>query len=350
MYVINCDRNLTKHDIMFAHMPIIREIIFGAVNRGASLADLCQRLSIAPQDLHDSNKVVNFEQAYLVWEYAVKQTGDSLLGLHLGEQTSPSILGLIGHLMQSSGTLKQAFEKVCEHNHVVTDLFNYRFKESEKEVTLYYEPIELWMNVSPETARQAVGQAMAGTLSVFELLSGKKLYPIKALFNCKKPAQTKEYDRIFKSPLVFSAGSNALIFSTEQLATAVTSYDESLFALFDEILTERKSHRKKNASFTDEVSQIISSEFKGLVPPIEIIASRFSITTRTLQRRLKEEGSSYRELGNEIKKGLAVKLLKGNSKKVDEIAMMLGYAESSSFQRAFKSWSETTPGKIRRSA
>lgn len=335
---------------MFAHMPIIRDIIYGAVRHGASLEQLCSKLNISLQDLNDSSKYVDFEKAYKVWEHSVRMTNDPLLGLHVGEKTNPSILGLVGHLLQSSSTLKQAFEKVCEHNPVVTDIFMYRIKETSQQVMLVYEPIDTWMKVSPETARQAVDQAMSGTLNVFELLSGKKIYPEKALFAIRKPSMVKEYDRVFKCALSFQATTNALVFNSEQLAQPILSYDQSLFALFDEILNEKKSQLTQQRSFVEEVSNIVTAEFKGIIPPLEIMASRFMITPRTFQRRLKEEGSSYREVSNQIKKQLAMRWLKNHSKKVEEIATLLGYSELSSFQRAFKSWSDTTPGKMRKSA
>lgn len=331
-------------------MPIIRDIIYGAVRQGASLEDLCSKLDISLHDLNDSNKYVDFEKAYKVWEYAVSMTKDPLLGLHVGEKTNPSILGLVGHLLQSSCTLKQAFEKVCEHNPVVTDIFIYRIKEMQQQLMLVYEPIETWRKVSPETARQAVDQAMAGTLHVFELLSGKKVYPEKALFTIRKPVSVREYDRIFQCPFSFQATTNALVFSSQQLLQPILSYDQSLFSLFDEILNEKKSQLAQQKSFTEEVGTIITSEFKGIIPTLEIIASRFMITPRTFQRRLKEEGSNYREVSNQIKRELAMRWLKNHSKKVEEIATLLGYSELSSFQRAFKSWSGNTPGKIRKSA
>jgi len=162
---------------MFAHMPIIRDIIYGAVARGADLNELCAKLDLSAYDLNDSDKKLDFKQAYLSWEFALKITSDPLLGLHIGESTNPSIMGLVGHLMQSSPTLKDAFQSVCQYGEVATDMFKYRMVQSREEIALRFEPHSIWVETSPTSARQAVEQAMAGTLHAFYLLGGKTVWP-----------------------------------------------------------------------------------------------------------------------------------------------------------------------------
>ena len=120
---------------MYAHMPIIRDILYGATNRGASLTKLCEDLTISTAELNDSDKFLDFERSYKAWEKAVEFTGDSLLGLHLGETSNPSIMGLIGHLMQSSPDLEKAYRNVCEYSKLATDMFYYTIER--RAINLY---------------------------------------------------------------------------------------------------------------------------------------------------------------------------------------------------------------------
>src|SRR5688572_2621581 len=106
---------------MYAHMPIIREIIFGAARRRASVKELLKLSGLEESQLKNSELNVPFEQAQDVWRHAVALTDDALLGLHIGEDTTPSIVGLTGHLMQASPDLKTAFQQVCSFNQVFTD-------------------------------------------------------------------------------------------------------------------------------------------------------------------------------------------------------------------------------------
>lgn len=328
---------------MHAHMPIIRDIVYGAVARGASLNDLCADIGIEPSQLNDSGQRLKFEEAYRTWECAFKLTRDPLLGLHIGESANPTILGLVGHLMQSSPDLLQAFQNVCIHAEVATDMFQYHLKQKGEQVFLQFRPAALWVNVSASSARHATEQAMAGTLQVFYLLSGHRVYPQLATFNYKRPsaAHAGEYERVFQSPVKFNAPASELIFSEHQLNIPVLSYDRSLLSVFERLLKEKKT--KANPTWVQQLRQLILGEFSGQVPAIEILASRMNLTTRSLQRRLAEEGTTYREFTTAIKSEVASQLLAAQGSKVTQVAQLLGYSEASAFRRAYKQWNNKTP-------
>lgn len=324
---------------MYAHMPIIRDILYGAANRGASLSEMCGKLNVSTVELNDSEKYLDFDRAYKAWEVAMSATNDKSLGLHLGETSNPSILGLIGHLMQSSPTLISAFQRVCQYGKVATDMFYYGWKEQDKEFTLTFQPAEAWIKVSEQSARQAVEQAMAGTLNVFKLLVGKNVFPVKARFQFSKPKTIGEYERIFQSAIKFSASRNELVFRQDDLNIPVISYDKSLQALFDQLLTERAESFLNANRFSDHVSTYLLKEFKTQIPSIEVVAARMNMTVRTFQRKLTVEGETYRKLSGRLRKDMALKLIQNSNHKMDTIAEMLGYSEASAFRRAFKSWS-----------
>jgi AraC-like DNA-binding protein len=331
---------------MFAHMPIIRDIVYGAVARGADLQELCSRLNLPINELSNSDKKVHFETSYLTWEYAIKMTADSLLGLHIGESTNPSIMGLVGHLMQSCPDLLSAFKNVCHYSEVATDMFQYKVKENESKVILQFAPASPWISASPQSARQAVEQAMAGTLHVFYLLSGKVNLPAQVKFNYRKANDLREYERVFQSPLLFNAGVNELTFNRKQLEVPVLSYDRSLFSVFDRMLKEKK--RKKNQNLSGQLKHMLLNDFRGQVPSIQILSSQLHLTTRSLQRRLKDEKTSYRQLAKEFQQEIASQLLHSRNTKVKEVSQLLGYSEVSAFRRAYKSWTNKTPSQVKK--
>jgi len=81
---------------------------------------------------------------------------------------------------------------------------------------------------------------------------------------------------------------------------------------------------------------------------IETIAGGLALTTRNLQLKLKEEDTSFRKLRDEIRKEIAVSYLKDGNDSICEIALLLGFADQSAFQHAFKRWTGKTPGEYRR--
>ena len=86
----------------------------------------------------------------------------------------------------------------------------------------------------------------------------------------------------------------------------------------------------------------------GGVPDLDTIAERLSMSSRTVKRRLAEHGTSFRQLVETARKAEAVRLLSATALSVAQVAENLGYADASSFSRAFQKWTSTTPGAFRR--
>ncbi len=86
----------------------------------------------------------------------------------------------------------------------------------------------------------------------------------------------------------------------------------------------------------------MTNSYLGILS-LDDIASNFNISTRTLQRKLKEEGINFQQLADEARKTLTINYLKAGSYPVKEISYMLGYNELSAFTRTFKRWTGNTP-------
>jgi AraC-like DNA-binding protein len=322
-------------------MPIIRDIVYGAAGRGVSLHEMCAKLNINVADLDDSEKHADFETSCRAWEYAVKTTGDPLLGLHIGQSSNPSIMGLVGYLMQNSKTLLDAFKQVSEYGKIATNMFEYQVIEKNNEIILRYAPVAIWRQLYPNGARQATDQAMAGTLNVFYLLGGKKIYPQRVEVLKRKNIQN--YEQVFNAPIV-TGTVDQLVFKRDQLLVPVLRHDRSLFKVFESIIRQKR----KPVTFRERLRQLILDDFKGTTPPIEVAASKLNMTVRSLQRHLSAEDTSFREVSGQITKEIADKLLRSTNYKVADIAGILGYSAPRSFRRAYRVLTNRAPSQSRR--
>jgi AraC-like DNA-binding protein len=158
---------------------------------------------------------------------------------------------------------------------------------------------------------------------------------------------SEAYARVFGCPVSFSKGETRLFFRKDFLTTLVMSHDKSLYALFRQILHERESVLSDSISFVEKVRRTVIGDFKGQVPSMEVIASYHNLSSRSFQRKLANENTSYRKLTNEIKKELTLMLLKSPHHSTSEIAKVLGYTEAGAFHTAFKSWTNETPATWR---
>ncbi|MGA9526123.1 MAG: helix-turn-helix transcriptional regulator, partial [Myxococcaceae bacterium] len=104
----------------------------------------------------------------------------------------------------------------------------------------------------------------------------------------------------------------------------------------------------KADDFVLQVRQRVTSALSGGEPTLEAIASQLAITPRTLQRRLKEHGTTYQLLLEELRRELALRYLRDHGLEISEVAFLLGFSEPSAFHRAFRRWTGTTPLSFRR--
>jgi AraC-like DNA-binding protein len=318
---------------------ILRTIIYGAVKHGAPFGPLCQRIGIDPTELNDAEKLLDWEISSLAWDHAVEMTGDPLLALHMGGETNISGFGMLGYLIQSCSTLEEAIEVLVKYNNTLTDIFHFSTEYASQGYTFYFNPIPQYRNKYTESSRQAVELLMSALNGVFYMLTGKKITPLRAQLAYPK-RQPLEYERILQTRVVFDAPTNCLVYRPEDMATRVISYDKSLFSIFSLLLAEKQQNISQQKSFADQIKDVLLSKFGGQIPPIEVVASRMNMSLRTFQRRLAEEKITFRQISNELRKELALSLMDNSHSNKTDVAYLLGYAELSSFQRAYKNWTQ----------
>jgi AraC-like DNA-binding protein len=322
---------------MHAQMAIMRDIIYGATARGADFMKVCDELGFAPHELNESDRLVPFEPAARIWDVVVQSTQDKLLGLHLGEELSPTILGMVGYLMQNCPTILDSFVWLEKYWSLISTMAKFEVEETPEQILIHTECALVWQQQYPQSARQSVEISLSGVLTISKMLTGKKITPVRV--ELAYPSRSlSEYERIFQSPIHFNAKTNTIAFRKSDFLMPVVKYDKSLFEFFNKTLEQKLNALKKEARFSDHLKQMILNDFKGRTPSIEIAASKLNMTPRSLQRKLKDDGTGYREIVNNLKKDLAQTILAQPEFRVGEVAEILGYSDSSSFRKAYKKW------------
>jgi AraC-like DNA-binding protein len=201
--------------------------------------------------------------------------------------------------------------------------------------------------MSPETARQSIDMAYAGALHIIYLLTGKAIQPKKVMYRYSGISDTSEHEKIFQRRPVFNQPCNCIVFSLSDAQTPVIGYNKALNDIFKNLLEAEMAKQRDGVTFTSEVKQTILKHFQFAFPQLEEIAAHMHITPRTLQRKLQEEHTSFRLLSDLIKQELACSLLNNKNLSIAQIAYRLGYAEPSTFQRAFRIWTGKSPNAFR---
>jgi len=109
-------------------------------------------------------------------------------------------------------------------------------------------------------------------------------------------------------------------------------------------LVEKHRHATKGADVAQRVRAALQRE-PDCIPTLDEVSAAFNVTSRTLRRQLASERVSFRTLVDDVRKTTAIELLR-SGQSVGEVARRTGFAEASSFIRAFKRWTGATPGAL----
>jgi AraC-like DNA-binding protein len=318
-------------------------ILFAARQYGADSDALAQTVGISPDQLRDPDGRVSIRQMQELWANVISVTGDPDLALKIGEMINPVAIGVLAYVMMHSPTLGGAFEKLCQYQDIVCEGIRTTGRRSGDQFTLALEI------TSPDIIypAYAVNSELSIYLSAIRAMTGLNLSARAVQFAYPRPADTREHERVFSpASLTFDAAKTAMILDASLLDIPVLNASPSLSALFERHASDLLQ-RLQTPTLSSRVKTEIIALMKGEEPTLATVADRLAMGLRTLQLHLKEEGTTYQQLLDDIRKDLAVKHLREPYLSTTDIAYLLGFAEPSVFFRSFKKWTGQTPGTYR---
>jgi AraC-like DNA-binding protein len=324
---------------------VIRTIFQTATSFGAAFDTLCQQSGISPEEISDSENMVEWEKAALIWVPLLKLSGDPLIGLHVGMGVDKLLQGMVGFLIQSSKDIDQGLQLLCRYGHMVSPMVEYRYTVNEVAV-LEIEQNKMWLMKHPEPARHANDFLFAALVNTFHALSGKRLVPLRIEL-AYEMREISAYRQFFGCDVLFNKAANRIVLSKEDVSTPILTSDHSMFELFNSIVADKQARLETNSTI-ENLKQVLFMQFKGRIPTIEEAALALNITPRNLQRKLLQEQTTFRDIAGSIRKEIAFQLMQNPAIKISEVSDILGYSDLTSFRKAFKSWTNSTPREMRK--
>lgn len=297
--------------------------------------------SLDMQTLRMKDTQVNALYLSELFEEATLFTGDSNLSFKLGEWANPHSLGVFGYLLLHSKNINEALQKLCRYYPLIGRTLKPILDETKNRYKLgfmFYHEGEY-----THLGKYQCEIHLSAALSLINKIASEKILPEYATFRHQKPDDLSEYIRVFGEKLYFDKEENAIIFSKESLAVKTLYENPSLLQLFENE-AEKSLGMEIHGGLKEEISGLILICAGELDFSLASVAKRANIHPRVLQKKLKEEGSSFTQLLIEVRKKLSARYLQD---KIDigTVAIYLGYSEVSAFIRAFKTWYGVTPGE-----
>lgn len=190
---------------------------------------------------------------------------------------------------------------------------------------------------------QLVEVAFTHAICFGRWLTREPLRPRAVHLEFAAPAYVEEHRRIFGCPVRFAQPRSEIVLDPALLQSPVVFADASARDTFVAHAEKLLGRLEGGRSAGERVLAVLSERIPGGMPDIDQTARRLHTSTRTLQRKLREERLSFTGLVDRARRSLVVEFL-GNSRfSLGEISYLLGFADLSTFYRAFRRWMGTTP-------
>jgi AraC-like DNA-binding protein len=320
-----------------------RQAIAAVRKRNIAVEPLLQRAGLSERDVESQRRISAIAQSKLL-EYAAEALGDSAFGLHLAQQTNPREARLLFYVTSAATNVGDTIALYARYCRIVNEAMDVKLLHAQDGVIVEFN----FVGLSRHHALQSAEFTVAVTLKGLRELVGRRLRPTKVAFAHTRNAHLREFERFFGSSVEFGAISDQVSMSNETLALPLVTGDphllETLRSFCDEAARERHTPRETlRASVENEVQKLLPNG------PADrrAVAKALGMSERTLSRKLADEGAAYAQVVDQLRRSLALQYVKERSLSLSQIAWLLGYEGSTSFNHAFRRWTGGSPSRAR---
>ncbi|MEM8995592.1 MAG: AraC family transcriptional regulator [Acidobacteriota bacterium] len=318
------------------------------VDPGIDRSELLRSIGLDPEASVDPKKTVGAEDYYDWLEsIAARDRRATSLPLRVGASMRCDEYGAFGLAWKSAPDLRASYRRAERYAQVLTNVTTYSLEpagDGGAYLNLHRGgERRLGLRLSNEAS-------LASIVAISREASSQPFTPLRVEIKHPAPAELDDHVDYFGCPVRFDADRDALLVSRHALAAPNKLGDSGLSTFFDGHLEGEVSEltdAESTPSLADRVKRHVGGALSDGVPAVSDVARRLGLSGRTLQRRLAEQELSFQTLVDDARRELATRLLHETDYALVDVAFMTGFAEQSSFNRAFKRWAGQTPRSYR---
>ena len=308
---------------------------------GLSAETVLRRAGL-PMGLFNMDKVmVSTEEFFALHRGIAEASNDPGVGLKLGTEERVERYDPVKIAAISARSFQDAVERLSRYKQL-TCPEEIRVVERGNECAVRF----VWLRAHEKEPPLLVDVCFAWIVAMAQRGTGRPLSPQRVEFQ-RAPAHREMYEVHFRCPVKFRANQNALVFKKADMELPFVTSNPDLLATVAPQLEAELTEQLAQKNFNEQAKGILKRLLAGQRPGIDDLARELHLSTRTLQRRLTEQGITFQRLLEEARRELARHYLLHSSRELNETAYLLGYEDANSFFRAFHQWEGTSPGQWR---
>jgi len=324
------------------HLGVIREAYHVLEDLGAKPEQVISASGLDPSLFEDGNNLVPFDSVGKMMLHSARHTECGHFGMLIGARASVDSLGLVGAIMRNSATIGAALAELQAHLGI-QNRGAVPYLEVSGDVAIFsFLPYRRGMVGSGLYSEGGI----ATTVGALRDLAGADWAPLEVLLPREAPPRLEPYWRFFRAPVRFEREIAALVFPSAFLEMEIDGADPDV--LRDLLAQVQFLEEGSDRSVSDRLRRLIRQQLVNAECSVDSIAHSLHLNRRTLNRRLRAEGTTVRKLMGEVRFEIASQLLTNTGLELSAVAAALDFSEPAAFNHAFRRWAGCTPSEWRR--
>jgi len=308
---------------------------------GLSASAVLRRAGLRQGFIDQPRVLLKTEELFALWRAIGEVSSNPAIGLQLGTETKTERFHPIGLAALSSENFGAAIDQMARYKQLTCPEEILQEKDDE-EWSIQFR----WLLANEAEPSVLTDCCFAWVLSIARHGTGTRLSPLRVELVQPRP-HVKTIERHFGCPVVCGAPRNGIVFRGADAQRPFVTRNAELLAMLAPQFEEELKQEGSDEHFAERVRLAIQQQLTGRRPQIEDIADVLHVSSRTIQRRLQDEGSSFQRVLEEARHHLARHYLNNSVLELNEAAYLLGYEDSNSFVRAFRTWEGVPPARWR---
>lgn len=322
-------------------MSWVNTVLVAAQRLGVARDALLAAAGIAATELQDERWPI--DHITRLWRAAAQLTGDPGFGLKAGALVGPASFNVVSYLLQSAPTLRASIAVVQKYQRLISDGGRLQMIAGAQSSWLVYHPRQGTLPFSP----QQIEAVLAAMVTFIQWVSGSVQQPLKVQFSQSPVGPPGGYHAVFQCPVEFDQGFSGMLLSNALLDAPLPQADVQLAQVHQQYAATRLAALSPPETLVQDLRRWIDSQLHGQVPGRDRAAQALGLSPRTLARRMQAQQLDFSSLVDQARRDAALHAVANTQRALSEIGQSLGFAEPSTFWRAFKRWTGQTPAQWR---